>query len=62
LDAGFFSGEDAETLAVALWAALHGLSSLLIKEQLRFLPKDKVDQVVEKALAFNLRGGGKDLS
>lgn len=62
LDAGFFTGGDAETLAVALWAALHGLSSLLIKEQLRFLPKDKVDQVVEKALAFNLRGGGKDLS
>ena len=60
--AGFFSGGDAETLAVALWAALHGLSSLLIKEQLRFLPEDKVDQVVEKALAFTLRGGGKDLS
>lgn len=62
LDAGFFSGGDAETLAVALWAALHGLSSLLIKEQLRFLPEDKVDRVVEKALAFTLRGGGKDLS
>ena len=61
LDAGFFSGGDAETLAVALWAALHGLSSLLIKEQLRFLPEEKVDLVVEKALAFNLRGGGKDL-
>jgi AcrR family transcriptional regulator len=62
LDVGFFSGADAQTLAVALWAALHGLSSLLIKEQLRFLPEDKVDRVVEKALAFNLRGGGKDLS
>jgi len=62
LDASLFSGGDAETLAVALWAALHGLSSLLIKEQLRFLPEDKVDQVVEKALAFTLRGGGKDLS
>jgi AcrR family transcriptional regulator len=62
LDVGFFPGADAQTLAVALWAALHGLSSLLIKEQLRFLPEDKVDRVVEKALAFNLRGGGKDLS
>ncbi|MDY6953633.1 MAG: TetR/AcrR family transcriptional regulator [Thermodesulfobacteriota bacterium] len=60
LDAGFFFGDDAETLAVSLWSALHGLSSLLIKEQLRFLPKDKADQVVEKALAFTLRGGGKD--
>ena len=62
LDVGFFSGGDAQTLAIALWASLHGLSSLLIKEQFRFLPKDRVDQVVEKALAFNLRGGGKDLS
>jgi AcrR family transcriptional regulator len=61
MDAGFFAGGDAEALAIALWAALHGLSSLLIKEQLRFLPEEKVDQVVEKALAFTLRGGGKDL-
>jgi AcrR family transcriptional regulator len=62
LDAGSFSGGDAQALTIALWAALHGLSSLLIKEQLRFLPEEKVDQVVEKALAFTLRGGGKDLS
>ena len=62
LDAGFFPEGDAEPLAIGIWAALHGLSSLLIKEQLRFLPKDRVDQVVKKALAFNLRGGGKDLS
>ena len=62
LDASFFSGGDAETLAIALWAALHGLSSLLIKEQLRFLPEEKVDEVVERALAFNLRTGGEDLS
>lgn len=60
LDAGFFSGGNAEPLAVALWAALHGLASLLIKEQLRFLPKERLGQVVTKALAFNLRGGGKD--
>lgn len=60
LKAGFFSGGDAESLAIALWAALHGLSSLLIKEQLRFLPEERVDTVVETALAFNLRAGGKD--
>ena len=60
IDAGFFSGGDAETLAVALWAALHGLSSLLIKDQLRFLPEERVDEVVERALAFNLRGAGKE--
>jgi AcrR family transcriptional regulator len=60
LDTGFFSGGDAETLAIALWAALHGLSSLLIQEQLRFLPEEKVDDVIETALAFNLRTGGKD--
>ncbi|MDY6837371.1 MAG: TetR/AcrR family transcriptional regulator [Thermodesulfobacteriota bacterium] len=61
LDAGYFSGSDAQTLAIALWASLHGLSLLLIKEQFRFLPEERVDQVVEKALAFTLRGGGKDL-
>jgi AcrR family transcriptional regulator len=60
LDVGYFSGGDAETLAIALWAALHGLSSLLIKEQFRFLPDERVDEVVERVLAFNLRGGGED--
>jgi hypothetical protein len=49
-------------LAIALWASLHGLSLLLIKEQFRFLPEERVDQVVEKAIAFSLRGSGKDLS
>ncbi len=57
LDAGGFSGEDAETLAIAIWAALHGLSALLIKGQLRFLPPDRLDAVVEKAIAFTVRGG-----
>ena len=55
LDAGFFRGNNAVSLAVAIWAALHGLSSLLIKKQLRFLPQDKVDMVVEQALNFILR-------
>jgi hypothetical protein len=62
LDAGYFSGRDAQTLAIALWASLHGLSLLLIKEQFRFLPEERVNQVVEKVLAFTLREGGKDLS
>jgi AcrR family transcriptional regulator len=56
LDAGVFRGNDAESLAVAIWAALHGLSLLLIKNQLRFFPQDKVDMVVENALDFILRG------
>ena len=55
LDAGVFRGSDAESLAVAIWAALHGLSSLLIKKQLRFLSQDKMDMVVSNTLNFILR-------
>lgn len=55
LDMGVFCGNDAESLAVAIWAALHGLASLLIKKQLRFLPQDKVDMIVNDALDFILR-------
>ena len=55
LDVGVFSGEDAETTAVALWAALHGLASLLIKQRLGFLPKERLDAIVQQALDFSLR-------
>jgi hypothetical protein len=55
LDAGVFSGENAETTAIALWATLHGLASLLIKQRLGFLPEDKLDHIVQQALDFSLR-------
>jgi AcrR family transcriptional regulator len=55
VDAGVFGGHDVGSLAVAIWAALHGLSSLLIKKQLRFLPPAEVDMMVENALHFILR-------
>ena len=53
--AGYFPGEDAQTLAISLWAGLHGLCSLLIKGQLRFLPEERLNHVVEEALDLNLR-------
>lgn len=56
LDAGVFSGGDAGPTAVALWASLHGLASLLIKQRLRFLPENKLSEVVQQALEFTLRG------
>jgi AcrR family transcriptional regulator len=54
-EAGYFAGEHPETLAITLWAGLHGLCSLLIKGQLRFLPGDQIKHVVEEALDLNLR-------
>jgi AcrR family transcriptional regulator len=55
LDKGVFRNSNAESLTVAIWAALHGLASLLIKKQLRFLPQNKVYMVVHDALHFILR-------
>ena len=62
LDAGVLSGEDAEATAIALWAALHGLASLLIKQRLRFLPEDKLDEIVQQALDFSLRNSSNKTS
>jgi hypothetical protein len=58
LDAGIFSAGEVETTAIALWATLHGLASLLIKDRLRFVPEESLDKVVEQAFAFSLRKGG----
>ena len=55
MDVGVFSGEDAEATTIALWAALHGLASLLIKQRLGFLPEGKLDDIVQQALDFSLR-------
>jgi AcrR family transcriptional regulator len=59
LDAGIFSDGEVETTAIALWATLHGLSSLLIKGRLRFLPDESLAKVVEQAFAFSLRKKGE---
>jgi len=59
LDAGIFSPGEVETTAIALWATLHGLASLLIKGRLRFLPEESLDKVVEQAYAFSLRKSGE---
>ena len=59
LDAGLFSAGEVETTAIALWATLHGLASLLIKGRLRFLPEESLAKVVEQAFAFSLRKRGE---
>ena len=59
LDAGVFSAGEVETTAIALWATLHGLASLLIKGRLRFLPEESLTEVVEQAFAFSLRKRGE---
>ena len=58
MDMGAFSGAEVETMAISLWANLHGLASLLIKERLRFVPQDRLKDVLEQALAFSLRRSG----
>ena len=59
LDAGIFSAGEVETTAIALWATLHGLASLLIKGRLRFLPEESLGKVVEQAYSFSLRKRGE---
>jgi hypothetical protein len=55
MDLGVFSAEDVEATTIALWAAFHGLASLLIKQRLGFLPEKKLDEIVQQALEFTLR-------
>ena len=58
MDVGLFSGAEVETMAISLWANLHGLASLLIKERLRFVPQDRLNDLLEQALVFTLRRSG----
>ena len=58
MDTGVFSGAEVEAMAISLWANLHGLASLLIEERLRFVPQDRLNDVLEQALVFTLRRSG----
>jgi len=55
MNIGVFSGGEVEAMAISLWANLHGLAFLLIKERLRFVPRDRLSRVIEQALNFSLR-------
>ena len=59
LDSGGLSAGKGEATAVALWATLHGLASLIIKQRLRFLPSGRLNEIIEQALDFSLRGGSE---
>ena len=55
---GIFGSGDPEALAVSLWSSLHGLASLIVNDQFRFLPEEKRAVTLEEAFTFFFRGAG----
>ncbi len=56
VDVGWFSGADPQVVAFALWAAVHGLASLLLSGRLsRHIPEERLEMMLTAALEFSCR-------
>jgi AcrR family transcriptional regulator len=53
---GSLPAHDLEGATLALWAMVHGIASLVVKERLRMVPPEHLDAMVESAYEFGLKG------
>ena len=51
-------GDSPEAVTVSLWSSMHGLASLMVKRQFRFLPQAERKAIVAGAFEFTLRRHG----
>jgi len=56
MDAGLIPGNGLETAAFSLWALLHGIASLIIRERCVMFPDEVIPSVVKGAAAYVLNG------
>ncbi len=52
IDAGYYQGQNLEAVVFALWAFVHGIASLIIRERMQLVPKDVLQQLTAGALQF----------
>jgi len=52
IKAGAFNGNNVEVVSLAMWSYVHGLSSLIIRDRLKMIPKDKRSYLIKGVMAF----------
>jgi AcrR family transcriptional regulator len=56
LDAGRIKPGDPDTVSLALWAQVHGIASLVIRDRLQMLPRKKIKAYAFDAVKYLLEG------
>ena len=51
-DAGKFKNVDLEVTAFSLWAFVHGIASLYIRERILIFPAESLKQIIAGSLGF----------
>jgi AcrR family transcriptional regulator len=60
IDKGYFPGAGVETIALFMWALVHGIASLIIRDRMGVLPREELDRMIEEGLTyFILKREGK---
>ena len=44
--AGYFRGQNPEVVSFMIWAQMHGLASMFIRERMKFYPEDKREELL----------------
>jgi AcrR family transcriptional regulator len=52
IEAGVFQNTDIEVAAFSMWAYVHGIVSLIIRERCKMFPEEHLDNLVKGALDF----------
>ncbi len=54
IEAGYMIRTNAEAATIAFWSYLHGVASLIIRDRMIMIPKQRLKTVIEEVLAFTL--------
>lgn len=54
IEGGYMITTNAEVATIAFWSYLHGVASLIIRDRMIMLPKERLNAVVRGILAFTL--------
>ena len=50
MDAGHFSGHDAEALSLMIWSAVHGLATFHIRGRMDMYPEERQSELMDEAV------------
>ncbi|MGO9613081.1 MAG: TetR/AcrR family transcriptional regulator [Dissulfurispiraceae bacterium] len=53
MKAGYLAKDDPDVVAFSVWAHVHGMASLIIRERCTMFPVEKLNAIVEKALDYS---------
>jgi AcrR family transcriptional regulator len=52
INEGYFAGARVETVALFMWALVHGIASLMIRDRMGVVPQEDLERMIEEGLIY----------